>query len=38
MTPYPVHRIIAFWCECGAKFHQPEDDENRLCLVCRYPI
>mgnify|MGYP003629024836 FL=1 len=36
---YPISRIVAFACaECGAVMHQPEDDENRLCLNCRYPI
>jgi hypothetical protein len=37
-TP-PIHRITAFWCaDCHAEFHQPADDLNRLCTVCRYPI
>lgn len=36
---YPISRIVAFTCAgCGAVMHQPEDDENRLCLNCRYPI
>ena len=36
---YPISRIVAFACaECGAVMHQPENDENRLCLNCRYPI
>ena len=36
---YPISRIVAFACaECGAVMHQPEDDENQLCLNCRYPI
>jgi hypothetical protein len=37
-TP-PIHRIIGFQCtQCTARFHQPADDLNRLCTVCRYPI
>ncbi len=37
-TP-PIHRIIDTECtQCGAMVRQPSDDENTLCLNCRYPI
>ena len=36
---YPIHRIIDTECtQCGAMVRQPSDDENTLCLNCRYPI
>ena len=36
---YPIHQIVAFACaECDAVMNQPADDENQLCLNCRYPI
>ena len=36
---YPIQRIVEFWCkECHGAFRQPDDDQNRLCLNCRYPI
>ena len=36
---YPIHRIIDTECtQCGATVSQPSDDENTLCLNCRYPI